>query len=297
MLNLPTVTEINSVISNEALFEKSAMKPIYRLLYSEQVRELWWRNKLSEQNYGFENTDASREIEVFETKLHFHALDKRILREIDNSTSNYILHILTSDNRHRILISNKRITNSSVLVDNYLRSRWLNDSEMTFDFSEKTADRLYESLRRQIMDISTKVSESAINEECVEFRNYLHNMAMTRSYKPILVIATIQNGGQISVTNAINFFRNFYFERRTTGLPIESGACVYSDPDSTDKEMEDNLIKNPVAALCRSGFFKFNPSTQEFSLVPEIYDGLTVNEIDWAVQICKSRISDYFGRK
>ena len=122
---------------------------------------------------------------------------------------------------------------------------------------------------------------------------------MTRSYKPVLIIAALQNGGQISVSNAANYFKWFYTDRQSRGLPIESGTCVYSDPGASDKDIETNLIKNPVSALCESGrdFFTYDSENRIFMLKPEIYDGLTVDEIDMIISTCKMRITEYFKRK
>ena len=294
MLKLPSETEVNSRIQNETIFMRAIRKSGYRALYTDQVNELWWRNKLSEQNFGFDQIGVFKEIEVFETKLSDRTLDKRLLRETDRAIPYYILHVLSFSDRYQVLVADKHMKGSNVRVENYIRSCWLSSDELSFDFGEKSIDRLYESLERQVVAKSRKSLGSVPEEESDAFMRYFRKMAMTRSYKPVLIIATLRSGGQISINKAADFFRKYYSDRIKNELPVEKGKCVYSDLDTTQKDIENNLIKNPVAALCGSGFFTYDQNARVFSFAPGIYDGLTVDEIDAVIQICRERLTDYF---
>lgn len=185
---------------------------------------------------------------------------------------------------------------SNIRVNNYMRSCWLDNNALSLDFREKSIDKLYESLGQQILTSSQRTNSISATAESDAFLQYFQSMSMTRSYKPILIIAALQSGGQISIRDAAAFFRRYYAERIQNGLPIEKGNCVYSDPDATEKEIESNLLHNPVAALCRSGFFTYDSATRTFSLLQDIYDGLTVDDVDRIIQICQVRLTDYFHR-
>ena len=299
MFDLPVNTEVNNLIPQKTIFLRAVRKPAYRALYAEQVRELWWRNKLYEQNFSLGHIGAFSEIEVFEAKLKSGTVDKRLLREIDRAMPYYIIHVLESEEKYQILVADKRIHGGKIRIENYARSRWLGENELDLDFGERSIDKLYESLSSQVRTKAKKPHNSVVKEECDSFMDYFRKMAMTRSYKPVLIIAVLQSGGQITVSNAANYFKWFYADRQGRGLPIERGRCVYSDPDASDKDVETNLIKNPVNALCESGrdFFQYDPESQIFMLKPEIYDGLTVDEIDMIISTCRMRITEYFKRK
>lgn len=296
MLMLPAQTEVNSRIPQKTIFLRTIRKPNYRTLYTEQVQELWWRNKLSRETFGIERIGAFPEIEIFETKLCNKTLDKRLLREIDRAIPYYILHVLTYEDKHQILMADKTMRGSNIRVNNYLRSCWLDDNMLSLDFQEKSIGKLYESLGQQIRAGSHKAVNTIATAESDAFLRYFQTMAMARSYKPILIIAALQSGGQLSIREAAAFFRRYYAERIQNGLPVEKGNCVYADPAATDKEIESNLIRNPVAALCKSGFFTYDQTTRMFSLRQEIYDGLTVDDVDTVLQICQMRLTDYFHR-
>lgn len=297
MFSLPVETEVDLLIRDEILGKRAFSKPQYRTIYSEQVRELWWRNKLSKENFAIEHASAFPELEIFETYCEEKTLDKRLLREIDRAIPYYILHVLTYEDKHQILLANKKMVRGNIRVENYIRSSWLGDKELTFDFTEKSIDRLYESLEEQVLTRAKSSQKNVSEEESNAFLRYFQKMVMSRSYKPVLVMATLQYGGQISVQNAAAFFRRYYAERIRCGLPIEQGTCVYSDPGATEKEIEDNLIRNPITALCGSGYFTYDKATRTFSLAPGLYDALTTDEIDGILQICRGKITEYFQRR
>lgn len=298
MFSLPAETKVDLLIPNKILFFRALHKASYRTLYLEQVQELWWRHKLSTQNTFITHTGAFPELEILETKLTGKTLDKRLLRELDRSIPYYILHVLTYQDKYQLLIANKKMQRSSIRVENYIRSAWLDDDALPLDFGETSLDRLYASLGQQILAHTSTGAKQApvLVEACDAFQRYLQTMAMARSYKPILILATLQYGGQISVTNAAAFFRHYYAQRHKQGLPIEKGRCVYTDPDATEKEIENNLIRNPIHALCGSGFFTYDPVTQLFSFSPGLYDTIPVDGIDGIIQLCQAKIQEYFAR-
>ncbi len=297
MLELPVETEVNRKIENEKIFGKAIPEYERRALYAKQVNELWWRNKLSEQNFALKHIRTINEIEVFEIKLNNRTFDKRFLHKIDRAIPYYILHVLSFNGRYQALVANKSLKDDNVCVKNYIRSGWLNSGELSFDFGEKSIERLYESLGKQIAAKSQKSPGILSNEGSDDFMQYFKKMRMQRSYKPTLIIATLQNGGQISIDEAADFFKNYYRDRMNNGLPIECGRCVYSNLDATQKDMENNLIKNPVAALCGSQFFTYDQNARIFSLAPGIYDELSVDDIDEVIKICREKLDNYFGER
>lgn len=298
MFNLPESTIVNRIIPKSTVFSRALRKLSYRSLYTDQVSELWWQNKLSEANFGLIHSGAFPELQIFESKLNYKSLDKRLLRELDRAIPYYILHVLTYNGECQMFVADKSYKNGRICVNNYIRSRWMNKNSLSMDFNEKHIDKLYSSLSSQIRSSSfIKPAELCTENSSSDFMRYFQTMAMQRSYKPVLIIATLQSGGQITVGQAARFFVNFYRERKEKGLPIENGNCVYSDADASDKEIENNLIRNPINALCGSGFFEYDPQSRVFSLSPQIYDGLSLDQIDDIIRICQIRLFDYFNRR
>lgn len=86
----------------------------------------------------------------------------------------------------------------------------------------------------------------------------------------------------------------FYHDRKLAGLKAETGNCIYADEPDNIKGIKYNLIHNPVDALCRSGFFEYDAENQIFSFANDIYDGLTLDEVDEIIRLCSIRLQNYF---
>ncbi|MCD8157720.1 MAG: hypothetical protein LUD77_02170 [Clostridiales bacterium] len=52
----------------------------------------------------------------------------------------------------------------------------------------------------------------------------------------------------------------------------------------------------PIAALCSSGYFTYESITCTFSFADNLYDSLSLEEIDEIENICKMRLSKYFNK-
>lgn len=298
MFGLPKETAVNQVIPSSKIFLRAIQTPSLQAIYAEQIQKICWQNKLSSETYGLENTGFFREIEIFELSLHMKSIDKRLLRGIDRAIPYYIFHVLTWNGYYQALIANKRAYSGNIKVENYFRSCWMNSSQFQFVFEEHSLEKLYGSLKEQVhAKRSQKLLAAQQAEECNAFMNYFRTMKMTRSYKPVLILAVLEYGGSITVDQAADYFTRFYGTRRQMGLIPEFGNCIYAEENARRSAVCLNLIQNPIAALCRSGFFEYNEVERVFSCLPDIYDGLSLDEIDEIVSLCQKRLAEYFSRR
>jgi len=130
------------------------------------------------------------------------------------------------------------------------------------------------------------------------FADYCRKMKMTYSYKPVLILALLHAGddnGCITMSKAVVYFRSFYADRRSRGLPVELKPCIYLHDDTTDRQIMENLIANPVKALCKSGFFTFAPESSTFSFLPEIWDAVSKGR-KVIETICHEKLKDYYSQ-
>lgn len=296
MFNLPKSTELNRVIPKDKIFSRVITSDILRDVYGEQISQIIWRNKLSKDTFPcFSEECSDTEVEVFEVLLKSSSMDKRILRQIDRKIPYYIFHLVSNENMYQAWIANKTATAATVKVSNYVKTAWLKSESLDFTFEGKSVNETYHNLLEQVSS-KRKIISNEQAEECNAFMRYFRVMKMSRSYKPILILATIQSGGEISIENAARIFTEFYKNRIKKGLAAESGNCIYADESAELKQIYYNLVTNPVAALCNSGFFSYNSESRVFGFANDIYDGLTLEEIDEISYICKARLNKYFER-
>ena len=127
--------------------------------------------------------------------------------------------------------------------------------------------------------------------------DYCKTMKMSFSYKPLLILALLHSGdesGCIAIKQAAIFFRGYYSDRKTRGLPIEKKRCIYARDNVTDNQIIANLIANPVKALVNSGYFSYDETSHLFSVSPEIWVQLDSAKKSILTEICRQRLEDYY---
>ena len=134
-------------------------------------------------------------------------------------------------------------------------------------------------------------------EKSNQLIEYCKTMRMSYSYKPLLILALLHAGdkdGSISIRAAAEYFRAFYSERKSHGLPAEKKKCIYLRDDVTLDQIMANLISNPIKALVASGYFYYNEENQVFSVSPEIWNAMDRGKKASLTKTCKKKIKEYY---
>lgn len=83
MLGFPKSTEFNKRIPKQKFYEHIEVSPALRRVFVEQIRLIYWRNKLAESTLNLAPGEAVSEVEVIEIRLQEPQLDEAVLRQID----------------------------------------------------------------------------------------------------------------------------------------------------------------------------------------------------------------------
>ena len=152
MLGLPLSTEFNKRISKQKFYEHIEVSPASRRVFVEQIRMIYWRNKLAESTLNLAPGEAVSEVEVIEIRLQEPQLDEAVLRQIDKEIPYHILFILTCDGKAQAWIGYKEATSGSntFKVSRYFHTEWIQESDLHFTIDGLNMDAVYESLVRQI---------------------------------------------------------------------------------------------------------------------------------------------------
>ena len=126
---------------------------------------------------------------------------------------------------------------------------------------------------------------------------YCEEMKMSYSYKPLLVLALLdsEKPGKIAISDAARYFKDYYDRRRNNGTVVEKKKCIYLNPEVSLKEIESNIIANPVKALGESGFFVFNQEKRFFSLIPGLWAKMTSEERVALRLACWNKLYEYYA--
>ena len=171
MLGLPKTTEFNKRIPKQKFYENLSVTPATKKAFTEQIKIIYWRNKLAETTLNLAPGEQVTEIEVFEVKLNSPDLDENVLRLIDREIPYHILFLLEYDGKYQAAVGYKEAAGSgkaAFKVDRYYRTEWLVEEELPLHLEGLTIDAVYENLIRQIAGDSLSSGEDTTLKESVE---------------------------------------------------------------------------------------------------------------------------------
>lgn len=153
MFGFPKTTEFNRRIPKQKFYEHLEVTPALRKVFVEQIRTIYWRNKLATDTTNLAAGNTVTELEVFEIQLNQSTLDEAVLRQIDREIPYHILFALTFGEQVQTWIGYKEAAASGTAafkVDQYYHTDWMAADKLTLKREVLTMDAVYEGLVRQI---------------------------------------------------------------------------------------------------------------------------------------------------
>ena len=153
MLGLPKATEFNRRIPKAKFYENINITTSLKRLFVDQVKNIYWRNKISSTTVNLSEGKYVIEIEVFEVNLNSSQVDIDLLKSIDSVIPYHILYILEYNGKYQAWIGYKETTvieKKISKVDRYYYTNWLDEMELIVKLEGLNLDDVYENLVRQI---------------------------------------------------------------------------------------------------------------------------------------------------
>lgn len=152
MLGLPVSTEFNKRIPKQKFYENIAVTPAMKKAFVEQIKIIYWRNKIAATTLNLAAGEQVTEIEVFEMRLSAPELDESVLRQIDREIPYHILFLLEYEGKYRAVIGYKEAATGKTAfkVDRYYSTDWLDEDDLPVNLDGLSLDAVYENFVRQI---------------------------------------------------------------------------------------------------------------------------------------------------
>ena len=167
MLGLPVSTEFNKRIPKQKFYENIAVTPAMKKAFAEQIKIIYWRNKIAATTLNLAAGEQVTEIEGFEVRLSAPKLDESVLRQIDREIPYHILFLLEYEGKYRAVIGYKEAAagKTAFKVDRYYSTDWL---DLPVHLEGLTLDAVYENFVRQIAGDALGAGESISLKDSVE---------------------------------------------------------------------------------------------------------------------------------
>lgn len=163
MIGLPKSTEFNRRIPKQKFYENISVSPTLKRVFIDQIKVIYWRNKVAATTMNLAAGATVTELEVIEIKLNGQLLDEAVLRQIDKEIPYHILFLLEYEGKYQAWTAYKEaaVTGSNAFkVGTYYHTDWLPEDELPLKVDGLSIDRVYENFVRQIAGDALAASTS-----------------------------------------------------------------------------------------------------------------------------------------
>lgn len=174
MIGLPKSTEFNRRIPKQKFYENLTVSPTLKRFFVDQIKVIYWRNKIAATTMNLAAGEVVTEIEVFEVKLNESKLDESVLRQIDKEIPYHIIFLLEYDGKYQAWTAYKEAAvsgNNAFMVGTYYHTEWLEESELPLKIEGLNIDKVYENFVRQIAGDALQAEKTESLKESVNRDN------------------------------------------------------------------------------------------------------------------------------
>lgn len=171
MLGLPKSTEFDRRIPKQKFYENLTVTPEIKRIFVEQIKTIYWRNKIAPTTLNLAEGKTVIEIEIFEIRLEEAKLDEAVLRQIDKEVPYHIVFLLEHGGKYQAWTAYKEALssgNNAFKVGTYYHTDWLNEEELPIKIDGLDIDKVYENFVRQIAGEALKTDKQESLQEAVQ---------------------------------------------------------------------------------------------------------------------------------
>ena len=170
----PKSTEFSRRIPKQKFYDNLSVTPALKRVFVEQIKVIYWKNKIAPSIINLAEGSIVMEIEVFEIRLNTPNLDEAVLRLIDREIPYHIIFLLEYDGKYQAWTAYKEEAASgsnAFKVGVYYHTDWLPESELQLQIDGLNLDTVYENLVRQIAGSVLQAKSGESLKETVEREN------------------------------------------------------------------------------------------------------------------------------
>lgn len=171
MLGLPKNTEFNRRIPKQKFYENLSVTPALKRVFIDQIKVIYWRNKIAATTMNLAAGETVTEVEIFEVRLDDPKLDVSVLRQIDKEIPYHIIFLLEYDGKYQAWTAYKEEAasgNNAFKVGTYYHTDWLPEQDLPLKIDGLNIDKVYENFVRQIAGNALQTDNNETLKESVE---------------------------------------------------------------------------------------------------------------------------------
>ena len=190
MFGLPKTTEFNKRIPKQKFYENISVSPAMKRIFIEQIKNVYWKNKIATTTVNLAPGETVTEVEIFEVNLNARALDEAVLRQMDREIPYHIIFLLEYEGKYQAWTAYKEVAGSGTnafKVGTYYHTDWLSENDLPLKLEGLTIDSVYENFVRQIAgtNLRQETTDESLSESVnkMEQRKLLEKQIQTLQAK------------------------------------------------------------------------------------------------------------------
>lgn len=152
---------------------------------------------------------------------------------------------------------------------------------------------------------SPKVVEAFLSDlnsgKTTLFDNFMHeitHMRVNYSYKPVLVMAIMENAsenGEIALSDLVDFFLDFYEKRQAAGLVIEKADSSFVKFQNDRQHAARTIIRYPITVFENKQFISFDRQTSVLTVAKPIWQKIDAETKAFIEMSCEKILEGYYA--
>lgn len=163
MINIPDRALLNRRIPKAKFYEQIEVDSKLERKFIDEIDNIIWKYKLSQETTNLKPTKKVEEIQVFEISLKEKYISKEVLENIDRVIPYPILYILKYKDNIKLAIAYKernKIDENKMVVHSYYQSEWIKEYELAVDILKGLSlEDVYDNLLRQLIPIENTLED------------------------------------------------------------------------------------------------------------------------------------------
>ena len=130
-----------------------------------------------------------------------------------------------------------------------------------------------------------------------KFIDMVKKMDMSFSYKPVLLMAILDNcddQGKVALEDIVDYFIDFYKDRLEKGLVVEKPTSIYAKGNFDKKVVQRNVLSNPFKRFEDMRFMKHSKDLALIEVNKHIWKKLTKEDREWIYKWCEENVGEYY---
>ncbi len=152
MVGFPKATSVEVRVPKQKFYENIDISPALKRVFVEQIKTIYWRNKIASTTVNIAPGEAVTEIEVIEIKLTEQVAPEAVLKQIDRAIPYHIVFLLEYDGKYQAWTAYKEASagTNAFKVHSYYHTDWMPEEELPLKLEGLNIDKVYENFVRQI---------------------------------------------------------------------------------------------------------------------------------------------------